>query len=262
MNFPDFAFTLSSAMNGTIIDPSTQVDIIGDGTAVSTPGLYVRNAVVDNTAGTVMVPVLLGGPEGAPSASTVTVHYTTANGSASAGTDYTATSGTLTFGPGQTAKNIVVPIIDRSGAAPSRNFSVSLSSPTNAVITNGTGVVTIGASGRDAGLVARYLRDCEHGGRGSRRLHRSARHAQCARDQHRHGELRHSERWRLQPALPGAERHPHVRARGDAAVGPGTSQQLRSGGGGALELPELRFHAVLGCERYDHRPLHPGGHHR
>ncbi len=62
MNFPDFAFTLSSAVNGTIIDPSTQVDIIGDGTAVSTPGLYVRNAVVDNTAGTVMVPVLLGGP--------------------------------------------------------------------------------------------------------------------------------------------------------------------------------------------------------
>jgi chitinase len=147
-NFPDFAFTLSSAVNGTIIDPSTQVDIIGDGSAVPTPGLYVRNAVVDNTAGTVMVPVLLGGPEGAPSASTVTVKYATANGSAGAGTDYTATSGTLTFGPGQTAKNVVVPIIDRSGAAPSRNFSVKLSSPTNAVITNGTGVVTIGASGQ------------------------------------------------------------------------------------------------------------------
>jgi chitinase len=146
--FSDFAFTLSSAVNGTIIDPSTQVDIIGDGSAVPTPGLYVRNAVVDNTAGTVMVPVLLGGPEGAPSASTVTVKYATANGSAGAGTDYTATSGTLTFGPGQTAKNVVVPIIDRSGAAPSRNFSVKLSSPTNAVITNGTGVVTIGASGQ------------------------------------------------------------------------------------------------------------------
>jgi chitinase len=76
------------------------------------------------------------------------VHYATANGSATAGTDYAATSGTLTFGPGQTAKNVVVPIIDRSGAALSRNFSVSLSSPTNAVITNGTGVVTIGASGQ------------------------------------------------------------------------------------------------------------------
>ncbi len=145
--FPDFDFTLSDATNGTIVYPSTQVDIIGDGTTVATPGLYVRNAVVDNTAGKVMVPVLMGGPEGATSTSTVTVDYKTVNGSATAGTDYTTTSGTLTFGPGQTAKNIVVPILDRSGAAASRSFSVTLSSPTNAVIVNGTGVVTIGASG-------------------------------------------------------------------------------------------------------------------
>jgi Calx-beta domain len=148
--FPDFTFTLSDAVNGTIINPSTQVDIIGDGTAVATPGLYARNAVVDNSAGNVMVPVLLGGPQGTPSASTVTVHYATANGSATAGTDYTATSGTLTFGPGQTAQNIVVPILDRSGAAASRSFKVHLSSPTNAVITQGAGVVTIGASGGTA----------------------------------------------------------------------------------------------------------------
>jgi hypothetical protein len=148
--FMNFTFTLSDATNGTIVEPSTQVDIIGDGTTAATPGLYVRNAVVDNTAGNVMVPVLLGGPEGATSTSTVTVAYTTANGSATAGTDYTTTSGALTFGPGQTVQNIVVPIIDRSAAAPSRNFSVKLSSPTNSVITEGTGVVTIGASGGTA----------------------------------------------------------------------------------------------------------------
>jgi hypothetical protein len=146
----NFTFTLSDATNGVIVKPSTQVDIIGDGTTAATPGLYVRNAEVDNTAGNVMVPVLLGGPEGATSTSTITVNYTTANGSATAGTDYTTTSGTLTFGPGQTVQNIVVPIIDRSSAAPSRNFSVNLSSPTDAVITEGTGVVTIGASGGTA----------------------------------------------------------------------------------------------------------------
>ena len=148
--FMNFTFTLSDATNGVIVKPSTQVDIIGDGTTAATPGLYVRNAEVDNTAGNVMVPVLLGGPEGATSTSTITVNYTTANGSATAGTDYTTTSGTLTFGPGQTVQNIVVPIIDRSSAAPSRNFSVNLSSPTDAVITEGTGVVTIGASGGTA----------------------------------------------------------------------------------------------------------------
>ncbi len=149
-NFPDFTLTLSSAVNGTIVEPSTQVDIIGDGGVVSTPGLYVRSAVVDKSAGTVTVPVLLGGPQGAPSNSTVTVDYTTANGSATAGTDYTTTSGKLTFGPGQTEQNVVVPILNRSGAAPSRSFKVGIYSPTNAVITRNIGVVTIGASGGTA----------------------------------------------------------------------------------------------------------------
>ena len=42
------------------------------------------------SAGTVNVPVLLGGPSGTASNSTVTVNYATNNGSAPAGTDYTA----------------------------------------------------------------------------------------------------------------------------------------------------------------------------
>jgi chitinase len=143
-----FTFTLSGAVNGVIADPTTQVDVVGDPAATSTtPGLYVRDAVVDANAGSIDVPVLLGGPAGATSSSTVTVKYATTNGSAVAGTDYTATSGTLTFGPGETVKNVVVPIIDRSGSAPTRRFGVVLSTPNNAVITDGTGVVTIGASG-------------------------------------------------------------------------------------------------------------------
>jgi chitinase len=142
-----FTFTLSGAVNGVIIRPSTQVDIVGNGTVSTTPGLYVRDAVVDDSVSTVEVPVLLGGPEGSSSASTVSVKYATTNGSAVAGTDYTAESGTLTFGPGQTVENIAVPITDLSTAALSRSFGVKLSSPTNAVITDGTGVVTIGASG-------------------------------------------------------------------------------------------------------------------
>ena len=145
-----FIMTLSGATDATIAEVTTQVDVIGDDNLQSTPGLFVRNVVVDTSAGTVQVPVLLGGPNGANSASTVSVSYTTANGSAVAGTDYTTTSGTLTFGPGQTAQNITIPIIDRTTAAASRSFSVTLSSPTNAVITDGTGVVTIGASGGTA----------------------------------------------------------------------------------------------------------------
>jgi chitinase len=149
--FRSFTFSLTLPGNATITRPSTRVGIVGDPTATgTTPGLYARDAVVDTTAGTVSVPVMLGGPAGATSTSTVTVSYTTANGSAAAGTDYTTTSGKLTFGPGQTVKNITVPILGRTGAAPTRSFTVTLSKPTNATIVNGTGVVTIGASGAAA----------------------------------------------------------------------------------------------------------------
>jgi chitinase len=148
--FNSFTLDLSSPVNATITRASARVGIVGDGNQTTTPGLYVRDAVVDNRSGSIDVPVLLGGPAGSASNSTVTVDYATHNGSAVAGTDYGSTSGTLTFGPGETAKNVVVPITDRSGAAPSRSFSVSLSSPTNATIVDGTGVVTIGASGGTA----------------------------------------------------------------------------------------------------------------
>jgi len=149
--FLSFTFNLSAATNATIVRPSTRIGIVGDPTAGSTaPGLYARSAYVDNRAGSVTVPVLLGGPAGATSNSTVTVHYATANGTAVSGTDYTATSGTLTFGPGQTVQNITVPISDRAGAAPTRKFTVVLSTPVNATLVQKTATVTIGASGATA----------------------------------------------------------------------------------------------------------------
>ena len=146
--FGEFTLNLSdNSADSTLVRASTQIDITGDASAASTPGLYVRDATVDNSAGIIDVPVLLGGPPGAASGVAVSVPYTTHDGSALAGTDYTATSGTLIFPPGETAENITVPILDRSGAAKARSFSVTLGTPTNAKVADGTGVVTIGASG-------------------------------------------------------------------------------------------------------------------
>ncbi len=146
--FRSFLLVLSTnSSNSTITRAITEVDITGDVNTGTTPALSVRDVVADTSAGTVNVPVLLGGPSGLASSSTVSVPYTTHDSSAIAGTDYTTTSGTLTFPPGETAENIPVPIIDRSGSAPSRSFSVTLGTPTNATIADGTGIVTLGASG-------------------------------------------------------------------------------------------------------------------
>jgi chitinase len=145
--FRSFTFNLASPTGAAIARASTRVGIVGDGNVTSTPGLYLRDATVDNGAGTINVPVLLGGPAGTASASTVTVNYTTQDGTATAGTDYTAASGTLTFAPGRTVQNIPVAITNRTGSQPARRFTIVLSQPSNATVVHGTGIVTIGASG-------------------------------------------------------------------------------------------------------------------
>jgi hypothetical protein len=89
------------------------------------------------------VPVTLS----APSAQTVTVNYRTADGTARAGSDYDALSGTLTFAPGQTSKSVPVPVRGDLFVEPDEKFSVKLSAAKNAKIADGTGVVTIADDG-------------------------------------------------------------------------------------------------------------------
>jgi hypothetical protein len=57
------------------------------------------------------------------------VDFITQDGTAHAGTDYTATSGTLTFAPNQTMATIGVPIIGNTLFQPNRTFTVALSNP-------------------------------------------------------------------------------------------------------------------------------------
>lgn len=66
------------------------------------------------------------------SGETVTVHYATSNGTATAGSDYTATSGTITFSPGDTSETINVPISNDSSEEGDETFTVTLSSPSKA----------------------------------------------------------------------------------------------------------------------------------
>jgi len=73
----------------------------------------------------------------------ITVNYATANSSATAGSDYTGTSGTLTFATNETTKTVIVPIIGDTTIEENETFFVNLSNAVNATITDSQGLGTI-----------------------------------------------------------------------------------------------------------------------
>jgi len=79
----------------------------------------------------------------ADSINTITVDYDTTDGTAIAGSDYTTNSGTLTFLPDETTQQIVVPVIGDTVYENTETFTVNLSNPTNATISDPQGVGTI-----------------------------------------------------------------------------------------------------------------------
>ena len=73
----------------------------------------------------------------------VTVDYATADGTAVAGEDYTATGGTLTFGAGETEKTVSVALLDDGHDEGKETFSLTLSNATGARILDGKATGTI-----------------------------------------------------------------------------------------------------------------------
>ena len=73
----------------------------------------------------------------------ITVNYATANGTALAKQDYTATSGTLTFQPGDTSRTILISIKADRKREPNKTFSVYLSNPVGATIGDGGATAAI-----------------------------------------------------------------------------------------------------------------------
>jgi hypothetical protein len=74
---------------------------------------------------------------------TVTVNFTTADGTAIAPGDYASQSGMLTFNPGQIVQPITVAINGDAVVENTETFAVNLSSPSAATITDSQGVGTI-----------------------------------------------------------------------------------------------------------------------
>ena len=71
------------------------------------------------------------------STASVSVSYRTADGTATAGSDYTAVNGTLTFAPGETRKTVNVPILDDNVEDSGETFFVELSNPSGASLMPG-----------------------------------------------------------------------------------------------------------------------------
>ncbi|MBU0485406.1 MAG: hypothetical protein KKB30_12955 [Proteobacteria bacterium] len=72
------------------------------------------------------------------------IDYATSDGTATAGSDYTATTGTLTWFAGdQNLSNISIPIIADSAIETTEHFNITLSNPVNASLANSTITVEI-----------------------------------------------------------------------------------------------------------------------
>ena len=81
---------------------------------------------------------------GQPATEEITVNFTTTTGTATAGSDFGTTAGTLTFNPGNTTQTINVPIIGDQLLENDETFTIELSGVTgNAAIADGTGEITI-----------------------------------------------------------------------------------------------------------------------
>ena len=106
------------------------------------PALSVDNAAVsegDSGSVSATLNVTLSQASTAP----VTVGYATVDGSAVAGEDYTASSGTLTFLPGETVKTITVAVLGDTAAEANEALNVTLSDTVRAYIADGQGQVMV-----------------------------------------------------------------------------------------------------------------------
>jgi PKD repeat protein len=159
-----FFLNLSGVTNATITDAQGMVTIvdndeapllsISDTTVVEGDASLLNvnlNATILATNGQV---VIQEGNNGvvyavftvslsAPSAKPITVAFSTADGTAKAGSDYVAVAGTLSFAPGQMTQTITVPLIGDRIPELTEAFVINLSSPTNAAIADAQGTGTI-----------------------------------------------------------------------------------------------------------------------
>lgn len=101
----------------------------------------VGRAVAEGDSGSRFVTFLI--TLSAPSPGPVIVDFATADGTARAGTDYRARSGTVTIAPGRMRAGIVIQLAGDQLVEPDETFTITLSNPMGATIANARALATI-----------------------------------------------------------------------------------------------------------------------
>lgn len=134
-----FTVQLSNPVNATLGDSVAVGTIVDNDSAptLSVSGTSVNEGNSGQT--TASVAVTLSKTFNSP----VTVNYSTVNSSATAGSDYSTATGTLTFNPGETSKTVATSIAGDTDVEGNETFVVSLSSASGASIATSQATVTI-----------------------------------------------------------------------------------------------------------------------
>jgi len=124
---------------------------------VASPSLSIADASVDEgNAGNSLLPFTLS--LSAASASNVSVNYAVTAGSATAGSDYTASSGTFVIPAGALSKKLLIVVKGDADIETNETLTVTLSSPSGAVLDRSvaTGVIANDDPASSATLVTQY----------------------------------------------------------------------------------------------------------
>jgi len=121
--------------NATLRSQTAKLTIVDD----DTPSLSVNDVQAEEQSQTANFLITMSRSVLVP----VTVNYATFDGTATAPLDYTATSGFLTFAPGESSKVVTVPIVRDQIADPDETFTLKLFDAARATISKNSGAATI-----------------------------------------------------------------------------------------------------------------------
>ena len=130
-----FNVVISSLENVTAANTSASLTIIDDDGA---PNIIINNQSVTEGS-SISIPVTLSNSSELP----ISVEYQSDNGTAIAGEDYTAISGTLTFAPGETQASISLTAIEDGLDEDDKDLNIVFTNPINAELSRSSISVTI-----------------------------------------------------------------------------------------------------------------------